>query len=58
MERLRTLHMTEVRSTGWTDGTAEVTVWPFSDEIVAAVRARLAPLTAVVEAQEELPHRL
>jgi hypothetical protein len=59
MQRLRSLHdLTEVRSAGWTNGTAEVTIWPFSNVIVAAVRERLAPLTAVVEPQEELPRRL
>jgi hypothetical protein len=39
---------------GWTNNVAEVTVWPYNDDLVAAVRQRLAPLAATVE---QLPRR-
>lgn len=59
LERLESLRdITQVRSSAWTDDTAEVAVWPFSDEIVAAVTERLAPLKVKVEAQAWLPRRL
>src|SRR3954449_9076713 len=59
MQRLEALQdLTQVRSAGWTNDTAEVTVWPYSDEIVAAVRDRLAPLEARIEPQDWLPRRL
>jgi hypothetical protein len=58
MERLEALKpLTDARGAGWTDGIAKVTVWPYDDEIVAAVRERLAPLEAVVEPQETRPRR-
>jgi len=50
-------HLTQVRSAGWTNNVAEVTVWPYNDDIVAAVRERLAPLAAIVRPQEQLPRR-
>jgi hypothetical protein len=58
MERLRALReLTHARSAGWTNCIAEVTVWPYSDAIVEAVRERLAPLETAVEPQEWLPRR-
>jgi hypothetical protein len=58
MEQLELLkELTQVRSASWTDGIAEVTVWPYSDAIVEAVRERLAPIETVVEPQEWLPRR-
>jgi hypothetical protein len=58
MERLRALkELTQVRSAGWTNGIANVRVWPYSDSIVEVVRERLAPLETVVEPQEWLPRR-
>jgi hypothetical protein len=59
MQRLEALkELTQARSANWTNDTAEVTVWPYNDEIVQAVRDRLAPLTAHVEPQDWLPRRL
>lgn len=58
MQRLDALmELTEVRSAYWANDTADVTVWPYSDDIIAAVRERLAPLGATVEPQDWLPRR-
>lgn len=43
--RLESLRdVTRVLSAGWTDNVAEVTVWPYNDDIATAVRERLAAL--------------
>ena len=47
--------LTQVRRAKGGPGRAEVAVWPFNDEIVAAVRERLAPLETLVEPQDWLP---
>jgi hypothetical protein len=50
--------LTDLRSSGWDGETASVGVWPFSDEIVAAVRQLLAPLKVEVSAAPTRPRRM
>ena len=50
--------ITDVRGTSWARGRAQVGVWPYNEQVVAAVAERLAPLEADVYSQPTIPRAM